>query len=282
MSRLALLSVLTFAAACGGAQAAAYTGGVDGGQGAVSDAAGAGAADDVMATPDAYPDANGAAANDAGVGEAGVGEADAAVLCSQLAAAASVEFADAQAPGLACHADTDCTYVSVIPDGQCIANCGVVASEAGIGAIVDAAAHACAPFRAAQCTPFNSSCPVFLHPPLVCLGGACTAFNVDAQLASPPLIAGQCNIVRVGYTLKGAPSTAPHDLPVMISVSGGTLFADTACTVPVTVTADGVEVTLPGGASNVTLGLVPVRAGTCTFDMRVNGYYAGFAGWTAQ
>jgi hypothetical protein len=70
---------------------------------------------------------------------------------------------------------------------------------------------------------------------------------------------GACAALGVKYFAMGGPPTAPHDLAVNVSATGGTLFADAACTTPLTTGS----VTIAKGTDSVQFGFIPSAAGTC-------------------
>jgi hypothetical protein len=69
---------------------------------------------------------------------------------------------------------------------------------------------------------------------------------------------GVCAAFQIGFYTTGSIAVAPHDLVFTLSARNGTLYADSACTTPMT----GGSVTLPAGSKSVAFGFVPLTAGS--------------------
>ena len=108
-----------------------------------------------------------------------------------------------------------------------------------------------------------------------------------AQLIRHPLPAfthGVCTALHLDYSIDGAGSPdAPHAIVVQVQSSIGTVYADAACTVPVTTgtpTMTG-TLTIPAGSSGVDFGFVPAAAGGGWLDVGP-GIGGGEYSFTAQ
>jgi hypothetical protein len=73
---------------------------------------------------------------------------------------------------------------------------------------------------------------------------------------------GVCEPFEVDFTMKGSKTPAPHDIVfTMETPVNGTLYADAACTTPLT----GTTITIPAGASSVAFGFEPLAPGMFSF-----------------
>jgi hypothetical protein len=191
--------------------------------------------------------------------------------CADLEDAAQASFARVAAQYLACQVDTDCTWTFFGSDGWCIAPCGVIADEAGVGAVASSAANLCETFNARGCPA--PEVPCVAGPPLICAGGTCAAYDLYATQLSPSLVHSECASFQVSYrTFAGSPE-APHDIVVTLKAGGGALYADGACA---TLLEAG-TVTIPAGSHVASFGFEPQIAGRCA--IYVDGIIST---WTAQ
>jgi hypothetical protein len=187
---------------------------------------------------------------------------------------------------LACHADSDCEWSSVSQAGACVAACGALSNMTSASDVAAAASSTCAGFDT-TCSEPLPACPA--NSPPICATGTCATYDVDL---SPPtstlgtLAVGSClsfeAVFSVGYPTYPKSSVAPHDIPVPVSATLGTLFADTACTQvlatidPTTMYAMG-SLTVAEGSSRTSFGFRPTAAGDGF--LVVGGVTSGF---TAQ
>src|SRR6185437_8707334 len=110
------------------------------------------------------------------------------------------------------------------------------------------------------------ACPA--NPPPICATGTCATYAVYLSPASSTLTLapGVCAsfeaVFQVGYPKDSSSEPAPHDIPVAVTATDGTLYADSACT-RVLATTDATTmfamgtVTIAGGASHASFGFVP-------------------------
>jgi hypothetical protein len=197
----------------------------------------------------------GATAGDGGVTQDAGGQTS----CADLADTAQTAFAPVAAQHLACQVDTDCLWTPVDKDGWCVAPCGVLTDQASVGAVISAAGNACAAFNAQSCTAPDVAC--FRGPALVCAGGTCTAYSIGLAQLSPSLSAGACAAFELTLDAPGSPD-APHDIPVTLTASGGTLYVDKACTTAL----DAGSLAIPAGSQAAPFGFVPNAAGDVSIE----------------
>jgi hypothetical protein len=187
---------------------------------------------------------------------------------------------------LACHADSDCQWSTVSQAGACVAACGALSNAASASDVAAAASAACAGFDVA-CSAPTPFCPS--NSPPICATGTCATYSVDLSPETSTLgtlTVGSCvsfeAIFTLGYPTYPKSSVAPHDIPVAVSATLGTLFADVACTKvlatidPTTMYAMG-SLTVAEGASRASFGFRPSAAGDGVLE--VGGVTSGF---TAQ
>jgi hypothetical protein len=184
-----------------------------------------------------------------GVGDA---SADEDALCAQLQSTATTQFEPILNQNLGCSADTDCVHGAAAD--TCVAPCGTLTSDAGAAAVQTAADTLCQPFLAAGCKVPFYGCPV--SGTTICAGGGCTTYGVVLSPYPPPsLDAGGCMAFQLSYYGNAGPDVPPHDITVSVRANGGMLYADGACTTPLTGdSAAGDSVVIPAGTKSVPLG----------------------------
>ncbi len=184
---------------------------------------------------------------------------------------------------LACHADSDCEWSSVSQAGACVAACGALSNTASASAVAAAAASTCTGFDT-SCSEPTPACPT--NAPPICATGTCGTYSVDLSPATSTLgtlTVGSCvsfeAVFTVEYPTYPKSSVAPHDIPVAVSATLGTLFTDAACTKvlatidPTTMYATG-SLTVAAGASRASFGFRPTAAGSGFLE--VGGVTSGF------
>jgi hypothetical protein len=163
---------------------------------------------------------------------------------------------------LSCSVDADCVEVNVGPSGYCAAPCGVLTDESGAQAVQSAATSACAPFLAAGCKPPILGCPAF--PPFLCVGGLCATYSVGVTPSPlPTFTVGVCAVLHLAYSTGAGSPDAHSAIDVLMQSSIGTVYADAACTTPVTMGSPEMTGTLsiPAGTTGVDFGFMPDAAG---------------------
>ncbi len=168
--------------------------------------------------------------------------------------------------------------------GACVAACGALSNMTSASDVAAAASATCAGFDTACSVP-EPFCPS--NSPPICATGTCATYSVDLSPATSTLGAlavGSClsfeAVFSVGYPTYPKSSVAPHDIPVPVSATLGTLFADAACTKvlatidPTTMVAMG-SLTVAEGASRAGFGFRPTAAGSGVLE--VGGGTSGFA-----
>jgi hypothetical protein len=182
--------------------------------------------------------------------------------CEALEMAAVKQFEAVVDRNLACSVDADCTELNVGPSGYCAAPCGALTNEAGAQAAESAANDACQPFLAAGCKPPILQCPAF--PPFLCAGGTCATYSVQVTTSPLPTFThGVCTALHLAYSTQSGSPPATQAISVLMQSSIGTLYADPACTTPVTTGT----LTIPAGSSGVDFGFVPAAAGSGWLDV---------------
>jgi hypothetical protein len=193
--------------------------------------------------------------------------------CEALEMAAVKQLDAVVQQNLACSVDADCTEINVGPSGDCAAPCGVLTDESGAEAVQSAANSACKPFLAAGCKPPILECPAF--PPFVCVGGTCAAYSVAVTPSPlPTFTLGVCTVLHLAYSTGAGSSDAgspdAHSpIGVLMQSSIGTVYADAACTMPVTTGSPEMTgtLTIPAGTTGVDFGFMPDATGSGSLNV---------------
>ena len=195
-----------------------------------------------------------------GNGDAGESDIDATMACDDLEDAARHSFAAVL--DLACIEDSDCVWTTFDPDGWCISNCGTLTNDAGVASAQSAAISLCRSFVAQGCKPMQSSCRY--AGPFLCAGGTCASYLFYlGPYPLPTITHGACTALEVDYDPSGGSPNAPRDLVVSLTASNGTLYADPACTMPLTTGS----LTIQSGTSSAAFGFLASAPGVCLLDV---------------
>jgi hypothetical protein len=191
-----------------------------------------------------------------------------AETCQALEMAAVKQLEAVAGQNLSCTVDADCVEINVGPSGWCAAPCGVLTDESGAQTVQSAATSACAPFLAAGCKPPILECPAF--PPFLCVGGTCATYSVAVTPSPlPTLTRGVCGGLHLTYATGAASPDAHSAIAVLMQSSIGTVYADAACTTPVTTGSPEMTGTLsiPAGATSVDFGFMSATAGSGSLNV---------------
>jgi hypothetical protein len=213
---------------------------------------------------DDHPDggADGATSDGSPGTDAEPSDMDASSPCDDLAAAAASQFGPIVGQNVACGEDTDCVWTASDQGGDCVAVCGWLSNEAGVGPVQSAANRLCQPFLAQGCTAPAVSCPYF--GPFICAGGTCASYTFDlTPYPLPTITHGVCAALQLNFSPSAGSPDAPHSLVVSMTASNGLLYSDTACTTPLTTGS----LTIPAGSSGVAFGFTPSAPGNCLLEV---------------
>jgi hypothetical protein len=193
--------------------------------------------------------------------------------CQALEMAAEKQLEAVVEQNLACSVDADCIEIGVGPSGDCAAPCGVLTDESGAQTVQSAANSACEPFLAAGCKPPLLECPAF--PPFLCVGGTCATYSVAVTPSPlPTFTLGVCAVLHLAYSTgagsadAGSPD-AHSAIAVLMQSSIGTVYADAACTMPVTTGSPEMmgTLTIPAGTTGVDFGFMPDATGNGSLNV---------------
>jgi hypothetical protein len=187
--------------------------------------------------------------------------ADASPSCTDLANMARAQFGPILQQNESCQTDPECETIALAPSGSCVAPCGVEVSEAGAAMVATLAASLCQPFLEAGCPPFALGCPAAART--ICAGGTCAGYKIQASGVPTMMTHGVCYTFDVSYIAFGGKPQAPHDLVATVSAANATLYSDTSCTNRL----PAESVTIPAGATNVAVGIVPTSAGSASITV---------------
>jgi hypothetical protein len=188
------------------------------------------------------------------------GNAGDAALCQNLANQASAQFDPMLARYQTCAADSDCVeiHVDTCVGGPCPQ---VRTNTAGAAALPAAATMECREFHGAGCQTLAAQCAAE-DTVSICDAGACAGWHAAMEGTATTFVHGVCEPFEIDFTMKGSKTPAPHDIVfTMGTPSNGTLYADAACTTPLT----GTTITIPAGASSVAFGFEPLEPGMFSF-----------------
>jgi hypothetical protein len=222
----------------------------------------------LVVIPGCGSDSKGALLNGTGqhaTGDAGTGEPDAgddgAGTCDNLESAASAAFGTFVDQHAACAAETDCTLVTFTEPSYCASPCPVVVNQAGAASAVGVASQDCAQFNALGCSPPLVGCPSLGSP--ICAAGTCALYTLQLTV-SGAFVHGTCTALTETYEQSWVKGPAPRDLALTVTATGGTLYADGACTTPLSSSA----ITVPRGSDSTTFGFIPAAAGPFAVNTR--------------
>jgi hypothetical protein len=99
-------------------------------------------------------------------------------------------------------------------------------------------------------------------PTNICNVGSCTGWSPSLKSQATSFVHGVCAPFEIDFTIAGSKTPAPHDIAfTMMTPVNGALYADAACTTPLT----GGTITIPAGASSVAFGFEPLDPGMFSF-----------------
>ena len=187
------------------------------------------------------------------------GDAGNGALCQNLANQAGAQFDPMLARYQTCAADSDCAVISV---DTCLGVCPQVRTNtAGAAALPAAATKVCQEFHGAGCQTLGAACPAE-DTINICIAGSCAGWNATMEGTATTFVHGVCEPFEIDFTMKGSKTPAPRDIVfAMDTPVNGTLYADAACTTPLT----GTTITIPAGASSVAFGFEPLEPGRFSF-----------------
>jgi hypothetical protein len=174
-------------------------------------------------------------------------------FCNTLANAASESFATFVDEHTTCAQDSDCTQVHLTESGFCASPCPVVMNQAGAASAGTASSQDCARFNAEGCSPPFAGCPGFGSP--ICATGVCALYSLDLS-ESGAFVHGACTSLTETYEQYWAATPAPRAFALTVTATGGTLYADAACTTPLSSST----ITLSAGSTSTTFGFIPAAA----------------------
>jgi len=174
---------------------------------------------------------------------------------------------------LACSVDDDCTVTSLSGGATCDFGCPILTNKSGAAAVQSAATSICEAYLSEGCpAPPVPLCPPPPGAPL-CAKGTCTWYWFQFESHPTSVALDACTAFKLDFGIGLEPAAAPRDMPVAMSVSGGTLYADSGCKTPLG--AQGM-LTIPAGASSVAFGFMATAPGTCSIDAWPGGAIATF------
>ena len=188
------------------------------------------------------------------------GDAGNDALCQNLQDEANAQFKPVLARYQTCVADSDCVVINPFGEAECATLCGVRTNTAGAAALPAAAAMACQAFLGAGCQILASEC-VGEDVYNICKAGSCAGFDVVQSAPATAFVHGVCEPFEIDFMMEGAKTPAPHDIVFAMETSNGALYADAACTTPLT----GGTISIPAGTSSVTFGFEPLAPGMFSF-----------------
>jgi hypothetical protein len=233
----------------------------------------------LVVLPGCGSDSRGAPPNSKGQqteGQQGTGEQDAgdedAGACNDLESAAATAFGTFVDQHATCATDTDCTLVTFTESSFCASPCGMVMNQAGAASAVGVASQDCAQFNAQGCSPPLIGCPGFGSP--ICAAGACALYTLELA-ESGAFVHGACTALTEIYEQSWVKGPAPRDFALTVTATGGTLYADGACTTPLSSSA----IALPEGSTSTTFGFIPAAVGPFSVSIDdVGGSPGGISG----
>jgi hypothetical protein len=198
--------------------------------------------------------------------------------CTNRGDTASAQFYAIAGQYLACSSDSDCTRIRVGGAGECADPCGnVLTTEAGASVLPAAATMVCQAFVANGCVVPSLGCPAS-NVLAICMSGTCEGWTASLSTTATTVVHGVCAPFEIQFiTDESLTALAPHDIAFAMTTKNGTLYSDSACTIPLT----GGTVTLPAGAHNVAFGFEPLDAGQSSFGGTGEGATIGM-GFLAQ